>query len=164
MSASQPIEWTVAQLAQAVERGQLELHYQPIVDLRSEQIVGAEALLRWRHPTLGLLPPGQFPITDLPPAHPMFRTLFEVATLPQIPSINSWRGLGGSTSELGEDSAEPSIRTISDRAGRIMVVMTHNTDISDAWEREAADPRYFFEFSPAGYAVGLNIAIYAMSH
>ncbi|WP_132757538.1 DUF3330 domain-containing protein [Pseudomonas aeruginosa] len=59
MSASQPIEWTVAQLAQAVERGQLELHYQPIVDLRSEQIVGAEALLRWRHPTLGLLPPGQ---------------------------------------------------------------------------------------------------------
>ncbi|MEN1471779.1 EAL domain-containing protein, partial [Pseudomonas aeruginosa] len=47
MSASQPIEWTVAQLAQAVERGQLELHYQPIVDLRSEQIVVAEALLRW---------------------------------------------------------------------------------------------------------------------
>jgi EAL domain-containing protein (putative c-di-GMP-specific phosphodiesterase class I) len=36
------------------------LHYQPIVDLRSDQIVGAEALLRWRHPTLGLLPPGQF--------------------------------------------------------------------------------------------------------
>ncbi len=60
MSASQPIEWTVAQLAQAVARGQLELHYQPIVDLRSDQIVGAEALLRWRHPTLGRLPPGQF--------------------------------------------------------------------------------------------------------
>lgn len=60
MSASQPIEWTAAQLAQAVARGQLELDYQPIVDLRSAQIVGAEALLRWRHPTLGLLPPGQF--------------------------------------------------------------------------------------------------------
>ncbi len=60
MSASQPTEWTVTQLAQAVERRQLELHYQAIVDLRSDQIVGAEALLRWRHPTLGLLPPGQF--------------------------------------------------------------------------------------------------------
>ena len=48
MSASQPTKWTVTQLAQAVERGQLELHYQPIVDLRSDQIVGAEALLRWR--------------------------------------------------------------------------------------------------------------------
>jgi sensor c-di-GMP phosphodiesterase-like protein len=60
MTASLPIEWTQTQLAQAVVRGQLELHYQPIVDLRSDQIVGAEALLRWRHPSLGLLPPGQF--------------------------------------------------------------------------------------------------------
>ena len=32
MSASQPIEWTVAQLAQAVERGQHELHYKPIAE------------------------------------------------------------------------------------------------------------------------------------
>ncbi|MCH2221700.1 MAG: EAL domain-containing protein, partial [Dechloromonas sp.] len=47
-------------MAQAVERGQLELHYQPIVDLRSGQIVGAEALLRWRHPSLRLLAPDQF--------------------------------------------------------------------------------------------------------
>lgn len=60
MSASQSAKWTVTQLAQALACGQLELHYQPIVDLRSDQIVGAEALLRWRHPTLGLLPPGQF--------------------------------------------------------------------------------------------------------
>lgn len=60
MSAFPPAEWTTAQLAQATERGQLELHYQPIVDLRSGEITGAEALLRWRHPSLGLLPPGQF--------------------------------------------------------------------------------------------------------
>jgi EAL domain-containing protein (putative c-di-GMP-specific phosphodiesterase class I) len=60
MSAFRPDGWTTPELAQAVERGQLELHYQPVVDLRSGGIVGAEALLRWRHPTLGLLPPGQF--------------------------------------------------------------------------------------------------------
>ena len=60
MSTSLPARWTATELAQAVERGQLELHYQPVVDLRSGGIVGAEALLRWRHPTLGLLPPGQF--------------------------------------------------------------------------------------------------------
>jgi len=60
MTNSQPMEWTLTQLAQAAERGQLELHYQPIVDLRSGEIAGAEALLRWRHPSLGLLPPGQF--------------------------------------------------------------------------------------------------------
>ncbi len=60
MTASQSAGWTAAQLAQAVERGQLELYYQPIVDLRNDRISGAEALLRWRHPTLGLLLPGQF--------------------------------------------------------------------------------------------------------
>ncbi|HCE7951374.1 TPA: EAL domain-containing protein, partial [Pseudomonas aeruginosa] len=60
MTTSQPAGWTATELAQAVVRGQLELHYQPIVDLRSDQIVGAEALLRWRHPRLGLLLPGQF--------------------------------------------------------------------------------------------------------
>ncbi|WP_156333282.1 EAL domain-containing protein, partial [Pseudomonas sp. NBRC 111119] len=51
MSAFRPDGWTTPELAQAVERGQLELHYQPVVDLRSGGIVGAEALLRWRHPT-----------------------------------------------------------------------------------------------------------------
>jgi EAL domain-containing protein (putative c-di-GMP-specific phosphodiesterase class I) len=60
MSAFQPAGWTAAELAQAVERGQLELHYQPRRRSAQWWIVGAEALLRWRHPRLGLLPPGQF--------------------------------------------------------------------------------------------------------
>jgi hypothetical protein len=111
-----------------------------------------------------VLPPGQFPIRDLMPDHPIFRMLYEVPKLPQIPSINSWRGMGGGTSELGDDSAEPHIRAISDRRGRMLVLITHNTDISDAWEREAADPQFFLEFSPNGYAVGLNVVLYAMTH
>jgi len=111
-----------------------------------------------------VLPPGQFPIRDLMPAHPIFRMLYEVPKLPQIPSLNLWRGLGGDTSELGADSAEPHLRAISNPQGRMMVLITHNTDISDAWEREAADPRFFLEFSPNGYAVGLNVVLYAMTH
>ena len=55
-----PAGWTASELAQAAAGRQLELHYQPIVDLRSNVIAGAEALLRWRHSSLGLLPPGQF--------------------------------------------------------------------------------------------------------
>ena len=47
-------------LRRAVERDQLELHYQPVVDLRAGRIVGAEALVRWRHPTRGLLSPDEF--------------------------------------------------------------------------------------------------------
>jgi diguanylate cyclase (GGDEF)-like protein len=48
------------QLDRAVELAQLVLHYQPIVALRTGEIVGMEALVRWNHPTRGLLPPGEF--------------------------------------------------------------------------------------------------------
>ncbi|MDB5908397.1 MAG: hypothetical protein JWP34_2511 [Massilia sp.] len=48
------------ELRAALTAGQLELHYQPKVSLRSGRIVGAEALLRWRHPERGLVPPDEF--------------------------------------------------------------------------------------------------------
>jgi hypothetical protein len=90
--------------------------------------------------------------------------MFEVKELPQIPSIQWWRTSGGDTSERGRDSAVPTMRGITDRHGNLMVVMTHNTDISDAWEREGEDPRFFYQFSPNGYAVGINVVLYAMTH
>jgi diguanylate cyclase (GGDEF)-like protein len=52
-------------LRRAVELGQLELHYQPKVDIGTNRIRSAEALLRWRHPTRGLVPPNVFiPIAE----------------------------------------------------------------------------------------------------
>lgn len=47
-------------LAHAIERNELLLYYQPIMDLRTEKVSCVEALLRWRHPTLGLLSPLEF--------------------------------------------------------------------------------------------------------
>ncbi len=49
-----------SELSHALERDELELHYQPIVGLREMKIVGFEALVRWRHPTDGLVGPGEF--------------------------------------------------------------------------------------------------------
>lgn len=111
-----------------------------------------------------VLPPAQFPIRDIPLDHPIRRTLFEFTELPQIPSISFWRRNGGETSERYEMSVQPNFRGIADEHGRLMVVMTHNTDISDAWEREAEDPQFFFSFSPQGYAVGLDVVLYGMTH
>jgi diguanylate cyclase (GGDEF)-like protein/PAS domain S-box-containing protein len=48
------------QLHRALEREQFVLHYQPIVDARSGQLVGAEALIRWPHPELGAMSPAEF--------------------------------------------------------------------------------------------------------
>ena len=47
-------------LRHGLERNELELFYQPIVDLYELEIVGFEALVRWRHPTRGLVPPNEF--------------------------------------------------------------------------------------------------------
>jgi len=49
-----------ADLRRAISDGELVLHYQPQIDLRSDAVVAAEALIRWQHPTQGLLPPGRF--------------------------------------------------------------------------------------------------------
>jgi diguanylate cyclase (GGDEF)-like protein/PAS domain S-box-containing protein len=49
-----------SQLQRAVEEQQFELHYQPIVRLSDAAVIGAEALIRWRHPERGLLPPQEF--------------------------------------------------------------------------------------------------------
>jgi diguanylate cyclase (GGDEF)-like protein/PAS domain S-box-containing protein len=48
------------ELATAIEQQQLEAHYQPVVDLASRHLVGVEALMRWRHPTRGIVGPSEF--------------------------------------------------------------------------------------------------------
>ncbi len=47
-------------LRRAIERGELRLHYQPLIDLATDRIVGFEALVRWQHPVRGLVPPMAF--------------------------------------------------------------------------------------------------------
>ena len=80
-------------------------------------------------------------------------------------SIQTWRRSGGGTLERwNDDGAGPDARGIADAHGRLMVVMVHNTDMPDGWEREGEDPEYFFSFSPDAYAVGINIVLYAMTH
>jgi hypothetical protein len=126
---------------------------------------GSVAWQNWEAEISQVLPPKDYPIRDLEMNHPIFRAQFHVKELPQIPSIQHWRTYSGSsTSERGTDSETPHVRAISDARGRVMVLMTHNTDISDAWEREGEDPSFFYNFSPSGYAVGINVMLYAMTH
>ena len=50
----------LGELRSALERGQLEVHFQPLLELPERHVVAAEALLRWRHPERGLIPPQDF--------------------------------------------------------------------------------------------------------
>ena len=125
---------------------------------------GTEEWEVWTRELAKVFPPGEYPIELVTPADPIFSTQVVVKQMPQIPNIGYWRGSGGDTSEQGADSAVPHFYAVRDHHGRIMLAMTHNTDIFDAFEREADDPRFFARFSPTGYALGINVLLYAMTH
>jgi diguanylate cyclase (GGDEF)-like protein len=48
------------ELREAIAQNQFELHYQPVVDVKTRELVGVETLVRWRHPTKGMVPPDNF--------------------------------------------------------------------------------------------------------
>jgi hypothetical protein len=126
---------------------------------------GIRAFEHWKREMGRVLPPESYPIVDVPLDHPIFRSFYTITEVPQIPSIQFWRRSGGtSTSERGFETNEPHFRGIFDEKGRLMVIMTHNTDIADGWEREAEDDEFFYRFSTRAYPLGGNIAIYAMTH
>lgn len=113
-----------------------------------------------------VLPRGEYPITDVTPPndHAMWRTMFPINRLPQMASINTWRRTGDVIERWNEDGAPPDARIIADQQGRVMVVMVHNTDLPDPWEREGEDKDYFYRFSPDAYAAGIDILLYGMTH
>jgi hypothetical protein len=123
---------------------------------------GSAAWARWSEQIRRVLP--EFSIEDVPPDHPLMHAQYAIAAAPQVTSINFWRYSGGVTSERGDDSPYADLRMISDDRGRIMVLMTHNTDIGDSWEREGEDREFFLQFSAAGYSLGINAALYSMTH
>lgn len=105
----------------------------------------------------------EFPIVEIEPGHPLLSSYYMIEEIPQIPSIQSWRRSGGRTSEFGAETAVPHIRAIFDHDGRLLVAISHNTDIADGWEREGDEPDFFFNFSPQAYGVAINILYWAMS-
>jgi hypothetical protein len=121
--------------------------------------------LAWQHwsGVITQVLPGR-PIEDVPLTDPIFHTQFVVKKKSQVPRYPFWVATGGQTSERGDDSREAHFRGIRDDHGRLMVVMTHNTDMGDSWEREAEEPAYFQRFSVDGYALGVDVLLYALTH
>jgi hypothetical protein len=130
--------------------------------LWADDFWGSYAWDFWINQWRKVLPPAEYPVVDLPPDHPLFHMQFN-AQVTQITNIAFWLETGG-TSERGADSAVPHARGVSDKDGRLMVLMTHNTDYGDAFEREGDDPSYFYKFGGPGYSFGINVLLYAMTH
>jgi len=102
---------------------------------------------------------------ELPLSHAIFHVVYDLDRRPQVPSIRHWRS--GRTYEdhgPGSDSG-PNFQGLFDEDGRLAVLLCHNNDIGDGWEREGEDPEYFREYSVKwSYPMGMNIIVYAMTH
>lgn len=79
-------------LYRALERNELLLHYQPQVDISTEEIIGVEALLRWKHSELGMISPGLFiPLAEQTGlVHPIGQWVLESACR----QLKEWQGMG----------------------------------------------------------------------
>jgi hypothetical protein len=130
--------------------------------LWADDFWGEYAWTYWENQIRRVLPSGEFPIVDLPADHVLLHQMFTLKEMPQIPGIGYWDGADRTYERF--DAKQQHLRAINDDRGRIMVLMTHNTDFGDSYEQEAVDPDYFMRFSVPGYAFGINAVVYAMTH
>jgi Domain of unknown function (DUF4159) len=104
--------------------------------------------------------------TELPLKHPLFHCVFDLQEKPQVPSI--YVALSGRDKGITwerRDAQVPHYRAIVDNKGRIMVLLCHNTDLGDGWERAGTDAWYTAEFSvKRAFPMGINAIYYALTH
>ena len=113
-----------------------------------------------------VFPEAQYEPTELPLEHQIFHCVYDLKEKPQVPSIGHAQAgrYGGITYER-DDAREPHYKGCFDDKGRMMMIVCHNTDLGDGWEREGEDPWYFREFSEKkSYPLGINILFYQFTH
>jgi len=141
----------VEELREAVGNGQLVVHYQPVLDLHSCKVTGAEALLRWVHPELGLLPPLEFlPLAEEAGLMPLVTEFVLSSALCQVAE---WRSHGYdlsvsvnvSPASLLEEGFVESVRAELDRnhlpAEALVLEITENVVIRDVARTRATIER-----------------------
>lgn len=101
----------------------------------------------------------EYPIRDIEDADAIFHTVYDLNDRYQIPGqAHLYNGYKG-----GADGRGAHWRGIFDAQGRVMVAISYNSDVGDAWEY-ADDPRYPAKFADLAIRLGVNYIIYAMTH
>jgi hypothetical protein len=99
-------------------------------------------------------------IVTLADDHPLFTSVYDLKQKKQIPNMNSLLGGGGGWLS---DGAVPQWKAILDDNGRVMVAIAFNNDVSDSFQW-ADDPDYPAEAATMGLRMGVNFAVYALTH
>ncbi|MBD3617921.1 MAG: EAL domain-containing protein [Chromatiales bacterium] len=127
LDANTPERLTLmSELGMAIREGQLVLHYQPKIDIAHQRIIGCEALVRWHHPSLGIIPPDRFiPLAEM---SDLIQPLTEQVVTQALIQLRAWHEAGLDLSV----SVNLSVRNLLD----------HNcgTRLEELFERYPADP------------------------
>lgn len=113
----------VGQLRHALDKGELEIHYQPVIEMSSARVVRVEALVRWQHPERGLIGPGKFiDVAEVSGViRPLTRWVFETAAteIQQLDALGHRLDLAVNVSvrNLYEPSFVDAIRSVLERTG-----------------------------------------------
>jgi len=134
-----------ADLARAVAQEQFEAYYQPVVNLSTQKIVGAEALVRWRHPERGMVGPGLF--IPLAEESGLIAPIGEFMLSAACEDLRDWRAEFGASVERFTVSVNLSVQQLHDRrivgkvseilertglpAERLVLEVTESTLITD---------------------------------
>ena len=115
-----------------------------------------------------IFPEQKFEPQELPIEHEIFRCVFELKEKPQVPAIGHAiqnRDYGITHEPQKPGSETPHFKGVFDEKGRMMMIICHNTDLGDGWEREGENEWYFREFAEKkSFPMGINIVFYAMTH
>jgi diguanylate cyclase (GGDEF)-like protein len=149
-------------LRQALENGELELYYQPKVDGRSSQITGAEALVRWHHPTRGIISPAVFiPVAE---RFGLIGALGNWVIDDACRQIRAWLEEGLrmrvavnlSVHQLRQEDLVPRIRAALQRHGVNPKLLTFEITESVAMEDTSATTRSFAQLARVGVSLSID--------
>lgn len=151
----------------AVEVGYMALTDEEVAGLRQYLLAGGFLFVddfwgtrEWENfqQQLARVLPGR-PVVELPQDHPVFTTYYQIDRVVQVPNVgNGCRG--GGTSE--RDGTVPSVRGVFDDEDRLLVLISFNSDLGDAWEW-AERACYPLEYSTYAFQLAVNTIVYAMS-
>ena len=150
-----------AMLRRTVKNGELAVHYQPQVDMASGALIGVEALVRWNHPELGLVPPGKF--IPLAEENGFIVTLGEWVLRESCAKLQAWRAAGYN---IGKVSINLSIRQFEhgDMTGLVETVLAETGLPPDCLEMEITESFIIkaedaFRFLGDLRALGVHLAV-----
>ena len=152
----------------AVEVGRMDLSDSEVKGLRSYLLAGGFLIVddfwgtyQWQafeHNISRVLP--EYQIVDLPITHELFRTYYEIEEVQQVPNYR--RGCDGGP-YYEQDGYVPMVRAIFNEKGRLLVLISWNSDLGDAWEWMELSC-YPLKISTYAYQLAVNTIVYAMAH